>query len=75
MVRNYALANFFTNPQALLMTALGALSQHESFSLVWGRYSAILLGSIVGMAGAYVTYKAIEFYKPQELLDLPDSEK
>ncbi|WP_243115774.1 FUSC family protein [Periweissella cryptocerci] len=44
MPRNYAIANFFTNPQVLL---LATLTTHFTFGLILSRFWGIIIGSIL----------------------------
>lgn len=58
--RNYTIANFFTTPMSLL---LSNLAKHQyMFSLLNYRLIGIVLGSLLGLAGAYVLTTCLKFY-------------
>jgi len=58
--RNYAIANFFTTPMALL---LSNLARHQYISsLLSYRLLGIVLGSLLGLASAYVLTTSVKFY-------------
>ncbi|MFK4566527.1 FUSC family protein [Enterococcus sp. UD-01] len=58
--RNYAIANFFTTPMSLL---LANLARHQYLvSLLNYRLAGIVLGSLLGLLGAYVLTTGLKFY-------------
>ncbi|MFD2306705.1 FUSC family protein [Enterococcus termitis] len=58
--RNYAIANFFTTPMSLL---LANLARHQYLiSLLNYRLIGIVLGSLLGLLGAYVLTTCLRFY-------------
>jgi hypothetical protein len=58
--RNYGIANFFTTPMALL---LSNLARHQYIiSLLNYRLIGIVLGSLLGLLGAYVLTTCLKFY-------------
>jgi len=63
MVRNYGLANFFTNPLALLLSNLS--SSAFAMDLVGFRFYGLVLGSIVGFAGAALISLAMDMYEKE----------
>ena len=61
MVRNYGLANFFTNPLSLLLVSLSSnLFVHE---LVGARFIGLILGSLIGLAGTALISLCIRMYE------------
>ena len=63
MVRNYGLANFFTNPLALLLSNLS--SSAFEMDLIGFRFYGLVLGSIVGFAGAALISFAMGMYQKE----------
>lgn len=58
--RNYTVANFFTTPMSLL---LANLARHQyMISLLNYRLIGIVLGSLLGLLGAYVLTTSLRFY-------------
>ncbi|MBM7689616.1 hypothetical protein BCR24_12665 [Enterococcus ureilyticus] len=58
--RNYAIANFFTTPMSLL---LANLARHQYLiSLLNYRLIGIVLGSLLGLLGAFVLTTSLKFY-------------
>ncbi|MDA9470754.1 FUSC family protein [Enterococcus sp. 5H] len=58
--RNYTVANFFTTPMSLL---LANLARHQYMvSLLNYRLIGIVLGSLLGLLGAYVLTTSLRFY-------------
>lgn len=65
--RNYAIANFFTTPMSLL---LANLARHQYLvSLLNYRLIGIVLGSLLGLLGAYVLTTCLRFYNRAYQLD------
>lgn len=61
MVRNYGLANFFTNPLSVLLSSLSSdLFVSELFA---ARFIGILLGSIIGVIGAALFSLGLRMYE------------
>lgn len=63
MVRNYGLANFFTNPLALLLSNLS--SSAFEMELIGFRFHGLVLGSVVGFAGAALISFAMGLYQKE----------
>ena len=63
MVRNYGLANFFTNPLALLLSNLS--SSAFEMDLIGFRFYGLVRGSIVGFAGAALISFAMGMYEKE----------
>lgn len=61
MVRNYGLANFFTNPLSLLLASLSSGAFVNE--LVSYRLAGLVLGSITAFIGAAIIALAIKIYK------------
>lgn len=61
MVRNYGLANFFTNPLSLLLASLSSGAFVNE--LVGYRLAGLVLGSITAFIGAAIIALAIKMYK------------
>ncbi|WP_192986025.1 FUSC family protein [Carnobacterium mobile] len=77
MVRNYGLANFFTNPLALLLANLSSGAFVNE--LVGNRFIGLVLGSIIGLIGAALIAGAIKLFKgenglPETYLKSPKKE-
>ncbi|AEB30403.1 putative integral inner membrane protein [Carnobacterium sp. 17-4] len=66
MVRNYGLANFFTNPQALLLSNLS--KAQFTLDLVQFRLAGLVIGSLIGLLGALVITYAIKLYDKEAQL-------
>lgn len=66
MVRNYGLANFFTNPQALLLSNLS--KAQFTLDLVQFRLVRLVIGSLIGLLGALVITYAIKLYDKETQL-------
>ncbi|MGX7244184.1 FUSC family protein [Enterococcus quebecensis] len=65
--RNYTIANFFTTPMALL---LANLARHQYLvSLLSYRLIGIVLGSLLGLLGAFVLTTCLKFYNRAYQLD------
>lgn len=64
MVRNYGLANFFTNPLALLLANLSSGAFVND--LVGNRFIGLVVGSIIGFIGAAMIAGAINLFKKGE---------
>ena len=64
MVRNYGLANFFTNPLALLLANLS--SGAFVSELVGNRFIGLVVGSIIGLIGAALIAGAITLFKGEK---------
>ncbi|MGB7366956.1 FUSC family protein [Carnobacterium jeotgali] len=64
MVRNYGLANLFTNPLALLLANLSS----DAFvsDLVGNRFIGLVVGSIIGFTGAALIAGAITLFKRED---------
>lgn len=64
MVRNYGLANLFTNPLALLLASLSS----DAFvsDLVGNRFIGLVLGSVIGLIGAALIAEAITLFKGEK---------
>lgn len=61
MVRNYGLANFFTNPLSLLLSSLSSsLFVNELFG---ARFVGLIIGSLIGLAGASLITLGIKMYE------------
>lgn len=58
--RNYAIANFFTTPMSLLLANLA--HHHYLVSLLNYRLIGIVLGSLLGLFGAFVLTTSLKFY-------------
>lgn len=63
MVRNYALANFFTNPLALLLSNLSR--EQFTLDLVQFRFAGLVIGSLIGLAGALLITYCIKIYNKE----------
>lgn len=63
MVRNYGLANFFTNPLSLLLASLSSGAFVND--LVSYRFAGLVLGSFIAFIGAAIIALAIMLYKGQ----------
>lgn len=63
MVRNYGLANFFTNPLSLLLASLSSGAFVND--LVSYRFSGLVLGSLIAFIGAAIIAVAIKLYNGQ----------
>lgn len=77
MVRNYGLANFFTNPLALLLANLSSGAFVND--LVGNRFIGLVVGSIIGFIGAALIAGAITLFKrgekvPEKYLNVPKEE-
>ncbi len=77
MVRNYGLANFFTNPLALLLANLSSGAFVND--LVGNRFIGLVVGSIIGFIGAAMIAGAITLFKkgekvPEKYLSVPKEE-
>lgn len=73
MPRNYAIANFFTTPVSLLLSNLS----HQQFitNIISYRFLGILFGSLLGVVGAYILMKGLDFYnKAYHLHETLDNE-
>lgn len=65
--RNYTVANFFTTPMSLL---LANLARHQyTISLLSYRLIGIVLGSLLGLLGAYIFTTCLRFYNRAYQLD------
>lgn len=64
MVRNYGLANLFTNPLALLLANLS--SGVFMNDLVGNRFIGLVLGSVIGFIGAALIAEAIWLFKGEK---------
>lgn len=61
MVRNYGLANFFTNPLSLLLASLSSsLFPEELFG---ARFAGLVIGSLIGLVGAALISLGIKMYE------------
>lgn len=56
--RNYAVANFFTTPLALLLATLAR--QQYVFTLIQFRFLGIVLGSLVGLLAAWIMMSSLQ---------------
>lgn len=66
MVRNYGLANFFTNPLSLLLASLSSnFFAHELFG---ARFIGLVLGSLIGFSGAALISLGIRMYERELLM-------
>lgn len=77
MVRNYGLANFFTNPLALLLANLSSGAFVND--LVGNRFIGLVVGSIIGFIGAAMIAGAINLFTkgekvPEKYLSVPKEE-
>lgn len=63
MVRNYGLANFFTNPLALLLANLS--SSAFASELVEYRFYGLVLGSLIGFIGAALISFSMKMYEKE----------
>lgn len=60
VVRNYAVANIFTNPLAILLSMIAKGGQLSS--LIQNRLLGILIGGFLGLAVAYIMTVALDHY-------------
>ena len=60
MVRNYGIANFFTTPLSLLLANLSR--EQFAMDLVEYRFWGIVLGSLIGLAGAFLITYSLKMY-------------
>lgn len=58
--RNYAVANFFSTPMALMLAMLA--KQQYLYSLVQYRFLGIVLGSLLGLLAAWLMTTVLRFY-------------
>ena len=61
MTRNYGLANFFTNPLAILLSSLS--SNLFASDLFTARFIGLVLGSIIGVIGAALFSLGLRMYE------------
>ncbi|MGX7106435.1 FUSC family protein [Hutsoniella sourekii] len=61
MVRNYALANFFTNPTAILLAHMGGTT--TAYTLLSTRILAIILGSSLAFVSLFLMTAAFDYYR------------
>lgn len=66
MVRNYGIANFFTNPLSLLLASLSSVRfPNELFG---ARFAGLIIGSLIGLAGASLITLGIKVYERELVL-------
>lgn len=58
--RNYAIAQFFTTPMALMLSML--VRQQYLFSLIQFRFLGIVIGSLLGLLAGWLMSTSLEFY-------------
>lgn len=58
--RNYAIAQFFTTPMALMLSML--VRQQYLYSLIQFRFLGIVLGSLLGLLAGWLMSTSLEFY-------------
>ncbi|SJZ68633.1 Fusaric acid resistance protein-like [Pilibacter termitis] len=61
MPRNYTIANFFTNPLVLLLSLL--TSNQSASELVLGRFTGVILGSVIAFLLISMMHKALRLSK------------
>ncbi len=59
--RNYGLAQFFTTPMALMLSLL--VRQQYVITLIQFRFLGIVLGSLLGLAAAWLFTVVVTFYE------------
>ncbi|MHC9000057.1 FUSC family protein [Enterococcus bulliens] len=63
IMKNYAVATFFTTPMALMLTTLAR--QPYSGSLLADRMLGIVIGSVLGVLAGWIFTVGIEFYNKE----------
>lgn len=63
IMKNYAVATFFTTPMALMLTTLSR--QQYSNALLTDRMIGIVIGSVVGVLAGWIFTVGIEFYNKE----------
>lgn len=58
--RNYAIAQFFTTPMALMLSML--VKQQYLYTLIQFRFLGIVIGSLLGLLAAWMMSTSLEFY-------------
>lgn len=58
--RNYAIAQFFTTPMALMLSML--VRQQYLFSMIQFRFLGIVIGSLLGLLAGWLMSTSLEFY-------------
>ncbi|MGM0165372.1 hypothetical protein IGI39_000314 [Enterococcus sp. AZ135] len=58
--RNYAIAQFFTTPMALMLSML--VRQQYLYSLIQFRFLGIVIGSLLGLLAGWLMSTSLEFY-------------